>query len=169
MYYFIIIPRKIVYLEHINFNTMPSIYSKSDNDAMIARIQKLQPNTEALWGQMNAVQMMKHANEAIIVAFGENTIAVNLMMRILGRLIKNKVFNSPEFQKNSPTAKEFIFEGDFDFESTQQELIQNYSRFAAGPQSITLRKHPFWGNMSSEDWDKLMWKHIDHHLRQFGV
>jgi hypothetical protein len=138
---------------------MPSIYSKSDNDAMIARIQKLQPNTEALWGQMNAVQMMKHANEAIIVAFGENTITVNLMMRILGRLIKNKVFN----------AKEFIFEGDYDFESTRQELIQNYSRFAAGPQSITLRKHPFWGNLSSEDWDKLMWKHVDHHLRQFGV
>lgn len=169
MYYFIIIPRKIVYLEHTKFSNMPSIYTKSDNDAMIARILKLQPDSEALWGKMNAVQMMKHANEAIIIAFGENNITVNLMMRILGRLVKNKVFNSPEFQKNSPTAKEFIFEGVYDFESTQKELIRNFSRFATGPQSITLQKHPFWGKLNSEDWDKLMWKHVDHHLRQFGV
>ncbi len=29
--------------------------------------------------------------------------------------------------------------------------------------------HPFFGNLNSEEWDTLNWKHLDHHLRQFGV
>jgi hypothetical protein len=86
----------------------------------------------------------------------------------LGRLLKNKVFNN-EFQKNSPTAKEFVFTAQYDFETAQNEFIRNFARFAQGPEAIKLTVHPFWGPMSDEDWNKLMWNHIDHHLRQFGV
>jgi hypothetical protein len=89
-------------------------------------------------------------------------------MRFLGKLMKNKVFNS-EFRKNSPTAKEFIFTESYDFETSKNELIKNFSRFAEGHEVIKLTNHPFWGKMTYEDWDKLMWKHVDHHLMQFGV
>jgi len=89
-------------------------------------------------------------------------------MRLLGRLMKNKVFNS-EFKKNSPTAPEFIFNEQYDIEAAKKELITNFSRFAEGHEAIKTMNHPFWGKMTFEDWDKLMWKHIDHHLRQFGV
>lgn len=147
---------------------MSSIYNKEDNDLILVRINKLTPQTKAVWGKMTVDQMCKHCNEAIIVAFGENEIKVNFFLRLLGRLLKNKVFNS-EFQKNSPTAKEFVFAEQYDFEKAQKELINNFARFAAGPDNIKLKVHPFWGPMSYEDWDKLMWKHVDHHLRQFGV
>ena len=82
--------------------------------------------------------------------------------------MKNKIFNS-EFSKNSPTAPEFIFIEQYDFEQSKNELIEKYSRFAKGHESIKLSNHPFWGQMTYEDWEKLMWKHLDHHLRQFGV
>jgi len=48
-------------------------------------------------------------------------------------------------------------------------LIKNFSRFTEKPVPITVMNHPFWGKMTYKDWNKLMWKHIDHHLKQFGV
>jgi hypothetical protein len=145
-----------------------SIFDPTQNQAMIARIANLKPESQATWGKMNATQMCKHTNAAILVAFGEKYIKVNLLFRFLGRMMKNKVFNS-DFKKNSPTAKEFIFTDQYDFESARDELIKNYSRFAQGQTSITISNHPFWGELSFEDWNKLMWNHVDHHLRQFNV
>ena len=147
---------------------MHSIFDKAENEAIISRINNLTPASKAVWGKMNATQMCKHTNEAIIVAFGENTVKVNFVFRLFGRLMKDKIFNS-EFKKNSPTAKEFIFTDVYDFETAKNELIKNYSRFTEGHQSIKIIKHPFWGNMSYDDWNKLMWNHVGHHLRQFNV
>jgi hypothetical protein len=147
---------------------MQSIFNTTDNQKMIERMNKLTPESKALWGKMAVDQMCKHTNEAIVVAFGENDVKVNFLMRFLGRTMKNKIFNS-EFKKNSPTAKELIFTDKYDFETSKNELIKNFGRFAEGHQSIKIVIHPFWGKMTYEDWNKLMWNHVDHHLRQFGV
>lgn len=147
---------------------MNSIFDKTGNSEIVSRINKLTPESKALWGKMSVDQMLKHTNEAVIVAFGENQVKVNFLMKFLGKVLKNTVFNS-EFKKNSPTAKEFIFTEKYDFEKSKNELIKNFSRFADGEKSITLTTHPFWGKMTSEDWNKLMWKHMNHHLEQFGV
>lgn len=147
---------------------MKSIFNITDNQEIINRINLLTPESQAVWGKMSVDQMCKHTNEALIVAFGENKVKVNFVFRLLGRLMKNKVFNS-EFKRNSPTAKEFIYTDKYDFETSKNELIKNFSRFAEGHQSIKTTDHPFWGIMTYEDWNKLMWNHVDHHLRQFGV
>jgi hypothetical protein len=147
---------------------MSSIFDKNDNQSIITRINSLTAESQALWGKMSVDQMLKHANETIIVAFGETEVKVNFVLRLLGRMLKKKAFNS-DFGKNSPTAKEFIFTGHYDFGEAKTELIKNFNRFTQGHQSITVMNHPFWGKMTYEDWNKLMWNHIDHHLRQFGV
>jgi len=147
---------------------MQSIYNANDNAAMIARINSLTSESKALWGKMTVDQMIKHTTEAISVAFGERDLKINFLMRFLGRMMKNKIFNS-EFSRNSPTAPEFVFKEKYDFEESKDVLIEKFSRFAKGHESIKLMQHPFWGPLSYEDWNKLMWKHLDHHLRQFGV
>jgi len=147
---------------------MNSIYNAADNARIISRIESLSPGSKALWGKMTVDQMLKHANEAILIAFDEKTLKINFLMRFLGKMMKNKVFNS-EFKKNSPTAPEFIFKENFDFEVVQQELITNFSRFLQGHEAIIVMDHPFWGKLTYEDWDKLIWKHMNHHLKQFGV
>jgi len=148
---------------------MNSIYDKTSNEAIISRINKLTENTQAEWGKMTVDQMLKHCTAAIEIAYGEKEIKVNLMMKILGKLVKNKIFNS-DFQRNSPTAQEFVFTDKYEFEASKNDLIQKFSRFSnEGKSAITVMNHPFWGKMTYEDWDKLMWKHMDHHLRQFGV
>jgi hypothetical protein len=137
---------------------MKSIYDKAENAQIITRIESLTPSSKAIWGKMSVDQMMKHTNDAMIVAFGEKTLKINFLMRFLGRMMKN-----------SPTAPEFIYKENFNFETVQKELIDNFSRFAFGHEAITVTDHPFWGKMTFEDWDKLMWNHMDHHLRQFGA
>ncbi len=147
---------------------MNSIFDKADNAKMIARINSLTPEIQPLWGKMTVDQMLKHTNAALIIAFGEKELKINFLMRLLGRMMKNKVFNS-DFGKNSPTAPEFIFKEKYDFDTSKNELITNFCRFEKGHESIKVTNHPFWGKMNFEDWNKLMWNHLDHHLRQFGV
>lgn len=147
---------------------MKSIFKLEDNQEIITRIEKLTPESQALWGKMTVDQMLKHCNEAIKVAFNEKDLNIPFIMRLFGSMLRKKVLNS-EFGKNSPTAKEFKFTENFDLTAVKQDIITNFSRFQAGEKSITCEKHPFWGKMTSEDWNKLMWKHMDHHLRQFGV
>lgn len=147
---------------------MNSIYNKTDNAKMMERINALSPESRAIWGKMSVDQMLKHTNEAIKIAFGEGDLKISFLMRFLGKMLKNKVFNS-EFKKDSPTAPEFIFTDKYDFETAKKELITNFSRFSEGQNAIKVMLHPFWGKMTYEDWDTLMWKHLDHHLKQFGV
>ncbi|CAN1560210.1 Protein of unknown function DUF1569 [Flavobacteriaceae bacterium] len=147
---------------------MNSIFDKAENEAIIARINSLTPDSKALWGKMTVDQMCKHCTSAINVAFDKQDVKVNFLMRFLGKMLKNKVFNS-EFGKNSPTAKEFVFTNQYDLEIAKKEFVESFNQFAKGQQTIKVMDHPFWGKMTYEDWDKLMWKHVDHHLKQFGV
>jgi hypothetical protein len=147
---------------------MDSIFDKTGNEAIIARINSLTTESKGLWGKMTVDQMCKHCTSAINVAFGKQDVKVNFMIRFLGKMLKDKVFNG-EFKRNSPTAKEFIFTNHYDLEIAKKDFVESFSQFAQGQQSIKVMDHPFWGKMTYEDWDKLMWKHVDHHLKQFGV
>ena len=147
-----------------------SIYDKSDNDAFIARIHSLSKDSQPIWGKMTVEQMLSHCQAPIDVAFGDLQLRSNFFMRLIGKMFKNKILNSNEFKKNSPTPPDFIRKDAYDFESTKAELISKFSRFAdLGHSSIKSNKHPFFGEMSYEEWDKLHSMHLDHHLKQFGV
>ena len=149
---------------------MNSIFDPVSNAKIIARIQSLTPESKPLWGKMNAAQMCKHCTLAIDVAFDKMDLKINFLMKLLGKLLKKRVFYGGEMGKNSPTAKEFMITSEEELEKTKAEFISNFSRFATeGKSSIKTMNHPFWGKMTYEDWDALMWKHVDHHLRQFGV
>ncbi|MFN8273340.1 MAG: DUF1569 domain-containing protein [Flavobacteriaceae bacterium] len=149
---------------------MPSIFNPADNQLMIDRIEKLTPETQGLWGKMSVNQMLVHCTKAIEVAFGKMELKVLFIFKLLGRLLKNKVIVNGNLDKNSPTAKEFVIKDQPDFEQSKKQLIEALQKFAQeGPSCIKLKNHPFWGPLNTEEWDMLMWKHLDHHLKQFGV
>ena len=100
---------------------MPSIYTASDNAILIERILNLSDNSTPLWGKMSVDQMCEHCIAAINVAFGKQDLTISFPMRLLGRLLKNKAFNS-DFGKNSPTAKEFRITSHSDFEKAKHNL-----------------------------------------------
>jgi hypothetical protein len=147
---------------------MNSIFETKDNEVMIARVNNLTSESKALWGKMSVDQMLKHTAAPIAYAQGSGNIKGNFFLKLLGSMMKNKILNN-EFKKNSPTAPEFIFKESYDFEASKKDLIEKFSQFTKGEHVIKVFNHPFFGKMSTEDWNKLMWSHLDHHLRQFGV
>ncbi|MGV7106463.1 DUF1569 domain-containing protein [Flavobacterium sp. U410] len=149
---------------------MKSIFNTHDNQELITRINRLTPEAQAVWGKMSVDQMLSHCQAPIDVAFGNLPLKANVIMQLLGKMLKNKIINSPEFKKNSPTAPSFIRTEHYDFETTKKELIEKVSKFATeGQAAIKNQTHPFFGRMTYNEWDKLQYMHLDHHLHQFKV
>jgi hypothetical protein len=149
---------------------MSSIYNKEDNEIIISRINNLSPESKAKWGKMTVGQMLSHCQAPIDFAFGKTPMKVNFLLRLLGKMVKGKMLKSKEFKKNSPTAPAFIRTGNYDFEQTKDELIQKIGLFSEmGQKAIKTTNHPFFGEMTYDEWSQLHTMHLDHHLRQFGV
>lgn len=148
---------------------MGNIFDTNDNQILIDRINKLTPEKAAIWGKMTVDQMLSHCIAPIAVGLGTIELKISFIMRILGRMMKKSWLNAPEFKKNSPTAPQFIRSERYDFESTKAELIEKVKKLGEGFQVIKIDVHPFWGKLNETDWNNLQWKHLDHHLRQFGV
>ena len=149
---------------------MTSIYNKTDNEIIISRINKLTFESKPNWGKMTVDQMLSHCQDPMDVAFGTLQLRTNFFMQLIGKFFKNKIINSAEFKKNSPTAPDFIRKGNYDFERTKKELIEKIERFSVlGKKAIKITKHPFFGEMSFAEWDKLQSMHLEHHLKQFSV
>jgi hypothetical protein len=149
---------------------MNSIFDQSTNDAFIKRINLLNEDSKPLWGKMNVSQMFSHCQAPIDLALGNLKLKSNFIMRILGKLFKSKILNAKKFKKNSITVTEFLRNESCDFEQNKLALIHKISIFASlGHAAIKNSKHPIFGNLSFEEWDKLQTMHLDHHLKQFGV
>lgn len=148
---------------------MKNIFNPSDNQELTDRIQKITPDSKPLWGKMSVDQMLSHCIAPIDVALGTLKLDMPFPMRILGRMMKKSWLDSAEFKKNTPTAKEFYRKSTYDFDATKAELLSKVSKLSEGFHVVQLEVHPFWGKLKEADWNQLQWKHLDHHLRQFGV
>jgi hypothetical protein len=148
---------------------MKSIFNPDDNQVIIDRINNLTPNSTPLWGKMTVSQMLKHCQAPIDVAFGTLQLKPNFIFQIMGKFFKNSIIKK-EFKKNSPTVPNFIYKSEYNFKESQQDLIEKVRKFSTkGTSIIKNPKHPFFGKMTFEEWDILQYKHLDHHLNQFGV
>ncbi|HMT27658.1 MAG TPA: DUF1569 domain-containing protein [Bacteroidia bacterium] len=135
--------------------------------SIIARINKLSPQSVALWGKMNVAQMMTHCQAQLRVAVGDEKLNHSIMGMLFGNWARKKLLEDKPFSKNLPTAPSFIVKNQPDFEEAKNKLIGLITRF--NENSITKNPHPFFGKMTIEEWSTGTWKHLDHHLKQFGV
>jgi hypothetical protein len=104
-------------------------------------------------------------------ALGDLRTSRLFMGRIVGHFIKPLVFrNDAPLRRNSPTAAELVVADRRDLMEERERLSRQIDRFAAGgPAACTTNPHPFFGPLTPEEWATLMYKHLDHHLRQFGA
>ncbi len=149
---------------------MKSLFNESDSNELIQRVKRLSPDAKAQWGKMEVAQMLAHAQRPMMSAYGELKAKRGLMGIMFGKMAKKKLTGDQPFQRNLPTDRNFVVRDQRNFEEERQKLILSVQRFMqVGPHGITKDPHPFFGPMTSEEWDRLMWNHLDHHLRQFGV
>jgi Protein of unknown function (DUF1569) len=149
---------------------MKSIFSPADNQEFIARIDRLKPDSPAQWGKMNAAQVLAHMQMPLRVALGDLKLKRGLMAILIGGLAKKKLLSPQPFGKSLPTDPNFVIKGQRDFETEKQQLLELLQRALKGGTGVlTPDPHPFFGKMTPLEWDILQVKHLDHHLRQFGV
>ena len=148
---------------------MISLIDSNQNAAMVSRLKALEPDARPLWGKMTAPQMLAHCRIPFACASGEQVSKRGLIGLLFGRFAKRKFIDSDApFNRNSPTDPRFLVPSADDFEAERSRLIEAVLGFGKdGP--LTAEPHPFFGKLESGDWDRLMWKHLDHHLRQFSV
>ena len=90
--------------------------------------------------------------------------------RIFGKLAKKSVLGERAIRRNMPTDKSLIIRGDRDFAAEQQRLLEWVESFSSGgTEQCRAHAHTFFGYMTPIEWAVLGYKHLDHHLRQFGV
>ncbi len=149
---------------------MTNIFDRQDNLEILERLGKLTPESRPLWGKMTVSQMLAHCQKPIDVLTGKLQLKGGLLGFLFGKMAKNNFLKSLGFSKNSPTHPLFKIKGEPDFETEKQLLISQVTLLGQlGDESVAIDKHPFFGPMTNEEWGKLMYIHLDHHLKQFNV
>ncbi len=150
---------------------MRSLFDAERVAEIQSRLQLLRPDDVPRWGVMVPAQALAHCSKGIEIAMGDLRPPRTRIGRLLGVFAKPLVVgNDNPMKKNSPTApgQAVTDERDFDFEMLR--LLKTIARFVtAGPEGCTTHPHSFLGRLTPDEWSVLMYKHLDHHLRQFGV
>jgi len=150
--------------------SMKNLFQPDTVDEVISRIDKLQPTTQHQWGKMDVAQMMAHCSTALDMASGRLVLPRLLIGRILGPFVRPIYTNEKPLSKNSPTDKKLVIADQRDFSREQEQLKLRVRQFHEGGEAkCTTHPHPFFGKLTPQDWSRGMYKHLDHHLRQFGV
>lgn len=147
-----------------------NLFDKDTCNELVDRLNKLTPESQRHWGKMTVSQMLAHCKAAFRVPLSDKPLPRMFIGRLLGWTVKNKLHNDIPYKHGLPTAPDFIIKDQRDFETEKRELLQLIRRFnEAGPGNAGRYPHPFFGTFTPEQWGKSMWKHMDHHLRQFGA
>jgi hypothetical protein len=134
---------------------------------IVDRINKLTPQSPAQWGKMNVGQMLAHLQVPIRLCLGKEKMPRMFIGYIFGPFARKQFYGDKPTRKGLPTDPHFRMKDDMDFEKEKQKLLQLIGEFSEP--AIINQVHTFFGKLSKEQWGKGTWKHIDHHLQQFGV
>ncbi len=149
---------------------MKTIFDSSTRVDLLAGINLLKRKLpEAQWGKMNVYQKMKHCTKWDDMTLGKIRVKKMFLGRIFGRIaLKNVLKNEVPLGKNSPSASELIIkEKDGDFALQKAEWIKRIGEYEYFDNRNFI--HPFFGAMTKEQVGQFVYKHHDHHLRQFGM
>jgi hypothetical protein len=119
---------------------------------------------------MTPAQMCAHCAAALEVANDDKPRKQALIGKLLGWMVRTKLLGAEPMPRNSPTDPSFVIVDPRELATERARLVAEIETFAArGPEIASTRTHTFLGRLSGEEWGVMMGKHLDHHLRQFGV
>lgn len=151
---------------------LPNIFSNEVTATLIERINQLTPETKPLWGKMTVAQMLAHcAIPYRYVYEPQKFTKPNFLLGwVLKTFVKKGVTNEVPYKKNTGTAPDFIIKDDRDFAKEKEQLIQYLEMVQKeGATAFDGRTSFSFGVLTLEEWNNMFYKHLNHHLTQFGV
>lgn len=147
---------------------MKSLLEDDGYQDIVKRFDKLKPDSNRLWGKMSPAQMAWHCQYPLELAIKNEDKGVrgNPLIRWV---FKKSLYNDKPWRKNLPTAPFLVAKEEKDFDFEVSKLKQLISDFHKVKERTEWSPHPIFGHFTHNQWGKLEYKHLDHHLRQFGL
>jgi hypothetical protein len=147
-----------------------NFYDDDTYESLINRIAQLTPDAVPAWGTMNTAQVCAHCAEVAEVANGKSLVGTPWYIQLMGGLIKKMVLSEKPYPRGSRTHPQFEIAPSVDFEEQKARLLEVLeSMRSAGRARVAEGRHPLFGEMTAGEHGWLTYKHLDHHLTQFGV
>ena len=150
---------------------LPNIFTKEVATGLVARINKLTPDTQPKWGKMSVEEMIAHCCVSYEMAYENKYPKPNAALKFILKLVaKNAVVNETPYKHSERTAPQFIIKGNRNFESEKKRLVDYINKTQQLGESYFDNKesHSF-GKLNKTEWNNMFYKHLNHHLSQFGV
>jgi hypothetical protein len=151
---------------------MKSLFDASAHSEIVSRIDNLTPEATPSWGKMSVGQMCTHCQMPLEIAMEKRTLTgkkPGFMKRLVFKLYKPLMYNDKPWSQNLPTVRDFIVKEDKNVATEKVKLQELVSEFHQYKEAKEWPSHPMFGNFTAEQWGKMQYKHLDHHLNQFGV
>lgn len=148
---------------------MPTMKDAADRATILSRIDRLSADATPQWGRMSAPQMMAHITDACRMAMGELAVTPKNIPFLRMFPFKQLVLHVLPFPKNAPTAPEIVSRTPTSFDAERMDAKAAIERVATFREQADYAVHPVFGQLTPAEWGVLSYRHIDHHLRQFGV
>lgn len=150
---------------------MKNIFDQSDTIEVINRINKLTPASKPKWGKMSVAQMLAHCNVTYELVYdGKHKKPTGVKKWLLKTIAKNFVVSEKPYKKNMRTAPEFIITTDKDFDTEKNRLVAYIRKTQElGDAYFDNKESHSFGKLTKSEWNNMFYKHLDHHLNQFGV
>ena len=149
---------------------MKTLFDPVSYEEIVRRVESIQPGSERQWGKMTVAQMLEHAARALEMAAGKRPRKQAFLGKLIGWKFRRDFVGEKPFARNGPTGPDFIVEGEPDFRRTREKVKTLLSElYALGEKGCDGNIHGFFGRMTGAEWGVTQYKHVDHHLRQFGA
>lgn len=148
---------------------MGSILNESDRTALINRIHTLSASSTPRWGKMDVLAMLQHLRLSAEMTLGELSVASKNKRPLQMFPLKHLILYVLPFPKGAPTASELYPVGTAAFEEERTLVVKLLEQIAAGPPERRWPAHPLFGPLSWREWGVATYKHVNHHLKQFGA
>lgn len=146
---------------------MKSLLHEAGYQEITQRLASLTENSVRQWGKMSIGQMCWHCQYPLKLAI-ENKPNISKGNWFIKTFFKKSMYNTKPWRKNLPTPPQLKTKEDKEFKKEHQELVALVGQFHAVRNREKWYPHPTFGSFTKEQWGQMQYKHLDHHLRQFG-
>ena len=150
---------------------MRTIFDAATRDELFERVASLKADSAREWGKMSPSQAMEHVARVLEMATSDDQPLKQIFLgKALSWVFKGQFLGEKPFRKNAPTGPDYVIKDDPDFDATRERLASMINVFhERGADGLDGNVHPFFGRLTGKQWGETQYKHVDHHLRQFGV
>ncbi|WP_103071018.1 DUF1569 domain-containing protein [Aquimarina sediminis] len=147
---------------------MKSLFNPDIQNEIENRIESLSKNSLPIWGKMDISQMLHHCQFPLKIALKKDSpkIKSNFFAKLL---FKKSMYNDKLWKKNIPTLSKLKVTDQKDFDTEKEVLLSLVTSFSNQRDREEWNDHPLFGKFTTDQWGKMQYKHLDHHLRQFNA